>query len=113
MRREFPRKVRAEVALRAGGCCEDCGARLKVGEGEYDHVLPDQLGGGPTTDNCRLLCRVCHRAKSATDIARIRKGDRQRDRHTGAKRSRNPIPGSRAHPSRLRKRMNGKVEEWA
>jgi 5-methylcytosine-specific restriction protein A len=35
-RREFPRKVRAAVFLRAGGCCEGCGARLKTGEGEVD-----------------------------------------------------------------------------
>jgi 5-methylcytosine-specific restriction protein A len=109
MRREFSRKTRAEVALRAGGCCEACGAKLKVGEGEYDHILPDQLGGEPTAENCSLVCRVCHRAKTANDVGRIRKGDRQRDRHTGAMKSRSrPIPGSRA--SGIRKRMDGTVE---
>jgi 5-methylcytosine-specific restriction protein A len=111
MRREFSRKIRASVALRAGGCCEACGAKLKVGEGEYDHILPDQLGGEPTAENCSLVCRVCHRAKTATDVGRIRKGDRQRDRHTGAmKSSSRPIPGSKA--SGIRKRFNGTVEKW-
>lgn len=84
MRRDFPRKVKAQAILRANGCCEACSAKLKVGEAEVDHVLPDALGGEPVLSNARVLCRVCHRAKSADDISRIRKADRQRDRHTGA-----------------------------
>lgn len=84
MRREFSRKVRASVFLRAKGCCEECGARLKVGEGDVDHILPCALGGDSTPENARLICRVCHRTKTDQDIGRIRKADRQRDRHTGA-----------------------------
>jgi 5-methylcytosine-specific restriction protein A len=111
-RREFSRKTRAEVHLRAGGCCEACGAKLKVGEGEYDHILPNELGGEPTADNCRLICMVCHKAKTAEDIRRIRKADRQRDRHSGAlKPSSRPVLGSRA--SGVRKRMDGSVERWS
>jgi 5-methylcytosine-specific restriction protein A len=84
MRRDFPRKVKAQAILRAGGCCEACSARLKVGEAEVDHILPDALGGEPVLSNARVLCRVCHRGKTDEDIGRIRKADRQRDRHTGA-----------------------------
>jgi 5-methylcytosine-specific restriction protein A len=84
MRLEFSRKVRAAVFLRAEGCCEACGMRLKTGEGEYDHVLPAALGGEATQENAKLLCRVCHRTKTDDDIRRIRKSDRQRDRHSGA-----------------------------
>lgn len=83
-RRDFPRKIKAQAILRAGGCCEACSARLKVGEAEVDHILPDALGGEPVLSNARVLCRVCHREKSTEDIGRIRKADRQRDRHTGA-----------------------------
>jgi 5-methylcytosine-specific restriction protein A len=85
-RREFPRKVRAAVFLRAAGCCEGegCGAKLKTGEGEVDHILADWLGGEPTIDNARLLCRVCHGTKTADDIRRIRKTERVRDKFTGA-----------------------------
>lgn len=83
-RRDFPRKIKAQAILRAGGCCEACSARLKVGEAEVDHILPDALGGEPVLSNARVLCKVCHRAKSTDDIGRIRKADRQRDRHTGA-----------------------------
>lgn len=95
-RLEFSRKTRAAVHLRAGGCCELCGARLKVGEGEVDHILAAELGGDASIDNARLLCRVCHREKTTSDVRRIRKADRQRDKHTGAvKRSRNPLPFGR------------------
>ncbi len=83
-RRDFPRKIKAQAILRAGGCCEACSARLKVGEAEVDHILPDALGGEPVLSNARVLCRVCHRGKTDEDIGRIRKADRQRDRHTGA-----------------------------
>jgi len=107
-RMEFSRKVRAEVHLRAKGCCEGCGARLKLGEGEYDHELPDALGGEPTAENCRLLCRVCHKEKTASDVRRIRKADRQRDRHVGAmKDSSRPLPCGRKSP--FKKKMNGEV----
>lgn len=109
MRREFSRKVKAQAILRANGCCEECSAKLKVGEAEIDHILPDALGGAPILSNARVLCRVCHRAKTDQDIGRIRKADRQRDRHTGAlRKAYRPIPGSKA--SGLRKRMDGTVE---
>lgn len=94
MRRDFPRKVKAQAILRANGCCEACSAKLKVGEAEVDHILPDALGGEPVVSNARVLCRVCHKAKSSNDIGRIRKADRQRDKHTGAS----------AKPSRIRSR---------
>lgn len=83
-RQNFSRKIKAQAILRAGGCCEACSARLKVGEAEVDHILPDALGGEPVLSNARVLCKVCHRGKTDEDIGRIRKADRQRDRHTGA-----------------------------
>lgn len=84
MRRDFPRKVKAQAILRANGCCEECSAKLKVGEAEVDHVLPDALGGEPILSNAKVLCKVCHRGKTTEDIGRIRKADRARDKHTGA-----------------------------
>ncbi len=83
-RAEFSRKVRAQIIARANGKCEACSGVLKPGEGDVDHILPDALGGKPEAANGRLICKVCHKAKTATDIGQIRKADRQRDRHTGA-----------------------------
>ena len=109
-RRNFTRKTRAAVFLRAGGCCEnpDCGARLKTGEGIYDHVLPDALGGEPTEENCKLICSTCNKAKTADDVRRIRKADRQRDKLSGAfKRRGKSIPGSKDTP--WKKKLSGEV----
>lgn len=83
-RREFSRKIRAQAFARSNGCCEHCGAKLKAGEAEFDHVLPCELGGEPTLENCEVLCRPCHKPKTASDIRRIRKADRIRDKHSGA-----------------------------
>ena len=93
-RREFPRKVRQAAVERAAGHCERCNAVLKVGEAEVDHILPDVLGGEPILANAMVLCRVCHKAKTADDIRRTRKADRMRDRRTGAMpKSARPIQG--------------------
>lgn len=97
----FTRKQRAEICLRAGGCCEKCFAKLKVGEGEADHILPVELGGESEVDNGRWLCRVCHREKTTDDIRRIRKADRMRDKHLGVfPKSRNPLRSRGFEPSR-------------
>lgn len=80
----FTRKQKAQIAARANGCCEKCGAKLKPGEGDADHIIPVELGGESEISNGQLLCRVCHRGKSALDIKAIRKSDRARDKASGA-----------------------------
>lgn len=106
-RREFTRKTRALAFARCKGCCEGvgCGARLKAGEAEYDHILPSALGGDITLANCQVLCKVCHRGpngKTTDDIRRIRKADRQRDRDTGAMVRRGPKMQGRQFAKRPR-----------
>lgn len=103
---EFTRKTRNQVFERAKGCCENnrCGAVLKPGEGEYDHILPAELGGDASVANCMLLCRPCHKAKTADDIKRIRKSDRQRDKARGTFKRKAAL----SHPF-LKKRMDGTV----
>ena len=80
---EFPRKIKAEAFKRANGHCEACRLPFKGGA-EYDHILPVALGGEPTLANCRAICAACHKLKTAEDIGRIRKADRQGDKASGA-----------------------------
>jgi hypothetical protein len=54
--------------------------------------LPDALGGEPVLSNAEILCRQCHAAKSADDVRRVRKSDRQRDRYIGAVKPKGSIP---------------------
>jgi len=85
-RKEFSRKVRREALERAAGHCENkaCKAVLKPGEAEIDHILPLEMGGESVIANAQVLCRACHRGKSALDIKAIRKSDRARDKASGA-----------------------------
>ena len=88
MRREFPAKVKVAAFERAKGNCQVCGARLTVGKFRYDHKLPDALGGEPTLENCVVQCLACDKPKTADDVRRIRKADRQRRNHIGVKKPR-------------------------
>ena len=83
-RAEFPRKVKAAAIARAAGRCEKCSAALKAGEGQVDHILACELGGEPVLVNAQVLCKPCHAEKTTQDVRRIRKGDRQRDKNSGA-----------------------------
>lgn len=83
-RRDFSRKTKAQAFARSGGKCEICTARLMPGKVRYDHRIPDALGGEPTLENCVVQCITCDKPKTADDIRRIRKADRQRDKSTGA-----------------------------
>lgn len=90
---EFTRKIKGLIITRANGKCEKCSAILKAGEGEVDHILPCALGGEATVANGRLLCRICHVEKTADDIRRVRKSDRQRDKASGALRAKSALAG--------------------
>lgn len=94
MRREFPRRIRAEIILRATNdagvvCCECCGLVLGKKPYEVDHTLPEALvmdkSRKLTAADGKLLGKACcHTPKTGDDIRRIRKADRQRDKDTRA-----------------------------
>ena len=88
MRREFPARVKIAAFERCGGRCEECTAKLGPGNVEYDHAIPDGLTGSPTLDNCRVLCRSCHREKTAKDIGAISKAKRRQRQHIGIRKPR-------------------------
>lgn len=92
-RREFPRKVRAAIILRATGsdgqiACEGCGQVLGKKPFEIDHTVAEELATDKsrklTADDGKLLGWCCHGPKTAEDIRRVRKSDRARDKNTGA-----------------------------
>lgn len=61
------RRNRQHRFERARGRCENCGIHLANGEWESDHVIPIRDGGTNAIDNLRILCKPCHRAKTAAD----------------------------------------------
>lgn len=94
MRREFSTRIKAAAALRAKGQCEGCTRRLSAGDFHYDHGIPDGLGGEPTLENCKVLCRSCHKIKTTkADVPRIAKAKRNFRKARGIKKRRKTIPG--------------------
>jgi 5-methylcytosine-specific restriction endonuclease McrA len=89
MRREFSAKIKAAAALRSGGHCESCTARLATGSYHYDHVIPDAMGGEPTLANCSVVCKACHSVKTGKhDVPQIAKAKRRERNRFGIKKPR-------------------------
>jgi len=100
----FSRKQRRAIGERADWICELCG--LPAIPGQADHILPVIEGGASETENGRWLCLPCHKVKTRSDVSALRKSERVRDRHTGARLpTKRKIPGSRG--TGIRKPING------
>lgn len=93
-RTEFTRKTKQAALTRSDHKCEASGPRYGLEEGQrcncslslgvqFDHDVPDQLGGDNSLDNCRAICVQCHKIKTRGDVQQIRKSDRQRDKASG------------------------------
>lgn len=107
-RHEFPAKVMVEAFRRAGGRCEKCTAKLYVGKINYDHRIPDAMGGKPTLDNCDVLCVACHSIKTRTvDVPGIAKVKRVRGRHIGIKK---PSTFACARTGKFKQKIGGRTE---
>ena len=105
-RREFPVEVMRQAWARCKGFCEGCTAPLSAGKIDYDHVVPNALGGEPTLGNCAVLCRTCHKLKTASqDVPNISQAKSRNEKHFGM---RNPKRGSFGSPY-LKRRMDGTV----
>jgi 5-methylcytosine-specific restriction endonuclease McrA len=88
-RREFPRSVKVEALKRAMRenviYCEMC--KLPTKKVEFDHGIPDGLGGEPTLANCVVACPECHAGKTKDDVAQIAKAKRLEARNLGIRKN--------------------------
>ena len=96
-RREFPKSIKLKRFDYAQGRCEECFQRI-VGTAQYDHAVPDALGGSNDFENCRCMCVRCHRMKTdKTDVPRIAKAVRIVEKRAGLRKSgrgfQKPPPG--------------------
>lgn len=117
-RREFPRRIKAQIVHRAMNergqvVCEGCGLVLGKKRYQIDHTLAEELVTDKskplTAEDGKLLGQVCcHAPKTANDIRRIRKADRQRHNDRGIKkRTGSSFPGGR--DSNLKRKVSGEV----
>ena len=83
-RRTFSAKVKRAAWKRCKSLCEGCTAAIAAGGFEYDHDICWELSRNSSLENCRILCRACHRTKSAErDIPVIVEMRRMSDFHHG------------------------------
>ncbi|MCJ2056768.1 HNH endonuclease [Methylobacterium sp. J-048] len=105
-RREFRKAVLRAALDRAMGRCEGvltdgsrCPCALHVGRFHYDHIVPAALTEDASLENCQVLCRPCHAAKTVVDVGVIARVRRVRDRHTGITDAyRRSLQGGKASP---------------
>jgi 5-methylcytosine-specific restriction enzyme A len=110
----FTAKQRAEIALRAAGRCEACGAKLKPGEGQADHIIPVAMGGESAVSNGQWLCSPCHLDKTTkADVPGVAKAKRRQARHIGAVRPAGKIKTAGFAPAKKHSRATAPVEKLA
>lgn len=102
-RSEFTVTTKKAAKERAGDFCEDCGAPFSAANPpEYDHDIPDGLGGDNSLENCVVRgAKCCHVRKThEVDRPMMAKADRLRKKRL------NQTPAKRKWPS---KRFNGEI----
>lgn len=111
-RREFSVAVKRAAYARSNGVCE-CGCNRPFTNHpkerpEYDHVLPDFLGGKPDLENCVVLRVDCHQTKTTNQdtprFAKVRRGQKARRNIT---RTEPKIPGSRG--TKFKRKVSGET----
>ena len=106
----FSTSFRLNLFLKRRGICTSCSQKNDAGKAwDIDHILPLALGGTNELENLQILCKPCHHSKtSQSDIPRIAKTKRLKERHLGARSpSTRPIPGSRHSP--WKRKFDGSV----
>lgn len=114
-RSEFTARQKYEIFLRNSKrfgfpvCeAEGCGAMIKAGQYQVDHIKPCWEGGTNDPSNGRLICTPCHSGKSAEESRVTQAADRKGRKHRGIKKQQfRPMPGTKA--SGLTKGFDGVV----
>ena len=116
-RKPLTKRQLVELFHRDNGLCCICGGRIGASDRWEDfdrstvideHKIPLGLAGSNDLKNRGLAHVKCAAIKTKSDMTNIAKAKRREAKHLGVKRSRNPMPGSRA--SKFKVKFNGKIE---
>jgi 5-methylcytosine-specific restriction endonuclease McrA len=105
-----PLRVKARIVARQNGICAcGCGTKLGIGERiEFDHTTPLILGGANSESNLRALRAMCHKVKTAVDVAQKSIEARKRAKHLGLRPARKAaLPCGKS--SEFKRRIDGTI----
>ena len=104
----IPDRVRVRIFARMGGRCHCCGTLIMAGMAwDADHIVALANGGGHCESNLAPILREHHKAKTKADVGEKSATYQSQKRHLGLKKSKHPMPGSRA--SKWKRKMDGTV----
>lgn len=102
----IPDRVRLRVFLKAEGKCQTCSRQIRGGDKwALDHKIALINNGEHRETNLQMLCEWCHSKKTKSDTAEKSKTYAKRKSNYGIKKSKNPLPGSKA--SGWKRKMDG------
>jgi len=111
-RQEFTKKTMALAFARANGLCEGCGSRLLPGQFDYDHIRECAYGGDNSLENCKVLCKTCHKTKTQEFMPGLRKADRVKKRHLGITKPSGRIQSAGFQKSGPQRRASKPLNKW-
>jgi 5-methylcytosine-specific restriction endonuclease McrA len=62
-RSSVPEDLKLLVWTRDEGRCRQCGSNVEL---QFDHIIPQSLGGATSAENLQILCGPCNRLKGAS-----------------------------------------------
>jgi len=75
------------------GRCEYCGQAFGQRRPDYHHHIPAALGGDNSLENCRCICKACHRIVTRDeDLPRITEAKAVLEGRAGLRRSKTSWP---------------------
>ena len=104
---------RAMLFMRAGGKCEQCGAKITNGKFELDHRLPMWMGEDDSDENIQCLCHACHKRKTAKEAggrAKCKRWDKRLSMTEKEYRAGRRKIAGRGFDKRFRRKLDGTVE---
>ncbi|WP_424215509.1 HNH endonuclease [Streptomyces sp. BI20] len=63
-------RLRKAVRKAVSGTCATCLRMYLPSQVDIDHIKPLALGGEDVDGNVQVLCKACHKAKTATDFGK-------------------------------------------
>ena len=110
-RRYLTPKQKDALWRRQNRCCAACTTIVVLGKTQFDHINPLWCTGDSEPDNWQALCGPCHTAKTRRESGARAKTYRLEKQRLGiVKKRRHQRIQSAPFQTRLRKRMDGRVE---